>query len=395
MTRMQVTQWLLANGEVITEPALEMTASGRKVRVAGTTDSVYYGELHGLLTRAAETVAAQRGTTVWMELPYDVPKLVRTVAGIPDTQVKLHLVHDPTNAYAKTVTWWRFKDANSPFEVLLVATMWPRRGDLTSQEVDISLAVPIRRYGYSEEMEVCTTRTATFSELNDNSMSRTDHYYVWQEFLRDHEPDWPSNLLEHKTHSYARPAVTQYLKALQAFEELESIQVPDFSNPEKPGYMTLDLYDTNVNAELLSDLAEYLDGAPTIEQAAQLYQQMLDTLRSVGISVGKKSENDFMAAMLAGDSEVLNMQVQRLAEQGMSLDRHHRLSTHLPSGTFIVECDHAMTDRNQVAEKWEEAVTMASLTGQEDDLLAYAKAYAADRIKQRTKTILKERAETV
>ena len=50
-----------------------------------------------------------------------------------------------------------------------------------------------------------------------------------------------------------------------------------------------------------------------------------------------------------------------------------------------------VSDRNAVAEKWEEAKTMASLTGEEDLLLGYAKAYAQNSIQGRTERILRER----
>jgi hypothetical protein len=61
------------------------------------------------------------------------------------------------------------------------------------------------------------------------------------------------------------------------------------------------------------------------------------------------------------------------------------LSVHLPTGTFIVECTHGDVDKNVVAEKWEEALTMASLTGEEDTLLAYAREYAKKHNATRTK----------
>jgi hypothetical protein len=394
---MEPTEWLLSNGEVITEPALEMTSTGRKVRVAGTTDSVYSGELEELLARAANTLAAQRGARVQMELPPNMTEFLRDALGleVADTNgAKLHLIHDPTNAHAKTIAWWRFKDSSSPLEVLLVAKMEPAHWrDVVQQRVTIWLAVPyaVENRGLLKTPRVSITYSHRFSDVIDNALSRHEKYYTWTEYTRDNPPDWPITHLADTTHSYARPAVTQYLKALQDFEDLDSITVPDLSDPDTPAYKTLELYETNVNAELLSDLAEYLDGAPTIEQVAKLYQEMLDTLRSVGIEVSKKSENDFMAALLAGEKETLNMQVSRLDEENQSVDYGHRLVVHLPSGTFIVECDHVHTDHNQVAEKWEEAMTMASLTGQESELLAYAKEYAKDRIKKRTTKILKER----
>lgn len=395
MTRMERQRWLLSNGEIVTEPALEMTGTGRKVRVAGTTDSVYASELPGLLDRAADTLAAQRGTHVWMELPDDFAVLNRNIAGLSASdwnRAQLHLVHDPTNHTGKTVCYWRFKASDSPFEVLLVASMEAQ--GTSSQVVNVKIVVPFVRYNWERAARAYCVENERFSDLIEQSMSRHDNYYQWSEFVRDNPVEWPTDLFVHKTHTYARPAVNQFLTAVRAFEDLESIEVPDLSNPDAPAYVTLELYDTNVNAELLSDLAEYLDGAPTVEKVAEVYQELLNALRAVGINVGTKSENDFMAALLAGDNETLRMTVMGLAEEDGDVDRSHKLSVHLPTGTFIVECDHADVDPNHVAEKWEEAMTMASLTGDEDTLLAYAKAYAQDRIKKRTTKILKERTST-
>ena len=100
-----------------------------------------------------------------------------------------------------------------------------------------------------------------------------------------------------------------------------------------------------------------------------------------------------MAALLSGDKASLGVRVFNLAETNHNVDNAHKLSVHLPTGTFVVECNHQAVDHNEVAEKWEEALTMASLTGREDALLAYATAYAKDHAKKRTQTIIKERSQ--
>lgn len=393
MTRMEPTEWLLANGEVITEPALEMTSSGRKIRVAGTTKSVFASDLDNLLHRAANHVASERGTKVWMQMPeagFLTTILDHTGHSHRPRRARLHVVHDPSDRQAATLCWWRFKDPSGPYEVLLLAYMHRQGyGEDPRQSVNISIAIPLR-HGASG-IRVVNVTGEHFADLS--SFIPGDHYYEWDEFLRDNPVSWPDEHLGGRTFAFARPAIQHMLKVIHDFEELAEIEVPDTSDPATPDYRTLELYDTNVNAELINDMREYLDGAPTVEKVAEVYQQMLEMMRSIGIAVGKKDENDFLAALLGKETETLSIPVLKLPEEGGSIDHNHRLTIHLPTGSFIVECDHAGLDRNRVAEKWEEAKVMASLTGQEDELLAYAKAYAGKQIQKRTTTILKERIE--
>ncbi len=393
MTRMEPQEFLLGDGTIIKEPPLEMSGSGRKVRVAGTTTSVFMNEIDELIGRAAKDVAVANGTHVWMQT--DVAQRLRGVFDWTTANNKLHLVHDPTNTSGMTDLWWRFKDVNTPFEVVLWVRMQSasRGAGATAQNIWTSMVLPGRAY-YGEHAPKVTFRVMdkTYADYIQGL-----HYLdsslpsKWWDFLRDNPAGWGEDLMSANAHAHSRAGVAALLKIVRQFDSLDEIQVPNLGDPFNPSYLTLALHDSNVNAELISDMTEYLDGAPTIEQAAELYQQMLDTLRSVGITINAKSHNDFLAAMLVGDKASLNMQVYNLAEQSHAVDHDHKLSVHLPTGTFVVECTHTEVDKNVVAEKWEEALTMASLTGQEDELLAYARRYAAEHNQRRTEKILEER----
>lgn len=397
MTRMEPREWLLGTGEVVREPPLEMSGSGRKIRVAGTTESVYNTEIDMLLRQAVDRIASDKHTTVWLDITGGLEDRIRYAIGFRPAEAKgkLHLVHDPGNAAGYTDLWWRFKDVGTPFEVLLWARLKNHRtaGSVNGQFLHVSLVTPARNAFDQNNLPVLLVKDKYFSEYVNLTrfQGNSDLPPKWQEFVRDNPPDWPVDLLGDGNHPHARAGVAALLKVVREFEAIDEIEVPDMGDPFNPAYRTLKLHGTNVNAELLSDLTEYLDGAPTIEQAAELYQQMLETLRSVGISVQGKSPNDFLAAMLAGEKSTLNMQVFGLSEEQMRVDQDHKLSVHLPTGTFIVECTHQDVDKNQVAEHWEAAKTMASLTGEADELLAYARAYAASNQERRTKSILKER----
>lgn len=386
LTRFEPRTWLLANGEVIAEPLLEQTSSGRKVRVAGTTDSVYSGELDELLNRAADTLAAQRGTHVWLNNAGSFFDKNIDRAGVTKDRASLHLLNEKDS----TQCWWRFKDPESSHEVLVVVTLRQNGLNYTTQSF---VTIPYRGWEQTwNGVEPQYVTAVNPDELLNIALSRVDDHSTWHEFCRDNPIDWPEFGFQH--HTTPRAAVKNLLEAVRNIEDRATIQVPRLSHPyQSPEYREMELYGSNVNADFMSELTEYLDGAPTVERALELYQELLQSMRAAGIQVGdKKGENDFLAALLAGDRKSLNIPVTHLAEEGIeNRDGNHRLTVHLPTGTFIVECDHREVDRNAVAEKWEEAKTMASLTGEEDLLLGYAKAYAQNAIKGRTERILQER----
>lgn len=397
LTRFEPKSWLLANGEIVKEPAMEQTSTGRKVRVAGTTDSMYASELEECIGKAVQAVAKSKGTSVVIPLEDWRRQEVNALGFDPTvTKAKMHLIHDPTNQRGTTTAWWRFKHPTLAFEVVLYSQMIgsPAANQPGRQVIQTSIVIPgINHYGSG--LGASWTKTADAGFTNYLSMARyADGFdeYKWREFVRDNPPSWATNWLDTITSPTQRHAVTEYLKIVREFESYEAIQIPDLTNPSAaPAWLDLELYETNVNAELVADLTDYLDSAPTIEQVAELYDTMLQTLRGAGINVSGKSSNDFLAALLAGDKASLNMDVLALAEGEFQIDHMHKLSVHLPTGTFIVECSHATGDKDTVAHEWEEARTMAALTGDEPELLAYARAYAKEKNDKRTKQILKER----
>lgn len=398
LTRFEPRSWLLGNGEIIKEPSLERTASNRKVRVVGTTESVYNGDLESLLGRAARSLATQKGTNVLLDLT-QAQEHERAELRYDPTQTKaeLHLVHSPTDKAAKTICWWRYKHPTMPFEVVLSATLSNHaiHSTPTQQAMSVSAVIPARTYYESMDPSWQTVTDENFSAMT-NLLTPLDSQlrYKWIEFIRDNPPNWPAGLLGSRNHPQQRGAVAAFLAAVRELEDIDTIQVPDFSDPYKPAWMNLELYQTNVNNTFIDDMKEYLDGAPTIEQVAGMYDEILKTLRSIGIAVSGKSANDFMAALLAGEKSTLNMDVLALAEEGYQVDQDHKLSVHLPSGSFIVSCTHKGVDKGAVHQEWEEARTVAALTGNESELLAYARAYAQKHSEGRTQRILSERVAT-
>lgn len=401
MTRMEPKSWLLGNGEIVREPTLETTMAGRKIRVAGTKQSVYDYDIDQLLWDSVQILAAQKQTHVHIETTQPLKAIIAKTVGFEPAQTpaKLHLVHAAGERNAKTIVWWRFKDSKTPFEALLTLTMGSAGGVANPQRITALVTVPTRQYDHDDRTMIFAVNVNEhrWSTMLNQVARLTEHgsfdyEMAWEEFIRDNPPDWDSSLLGTEQCTTLRSACAELLKKVREFDGMDYIEVPDFGDPDNPSWRRLELYDTNYNQALVQDLADYLDGAPTVEQAAELYGQMLETLRACGIVIdGNLTSNDFQTALLNGDKAALGVRVFGLAETEHRTDDDHKLSIHLPTGTFIVECDHKEVSQTETAEKWEEALTMASLTGREDELLAFAKAYAKQHRKSRTKKILNER----
>lgn len=382
MTRFEPHEWLLANGEVVKEPPLEQTTTGLKVRVAGTKDSFYSKDLDDLLSKAAQTIAAEKGTTVFLPLMYAA---AREAALVPTNQsTSLHLT--AATHVTSTRCWWKFKHPSMPFTVTLTVDMDQARGSVANV---LSTKVVCQRI----DPQATEAHFYTYSSIDEylayQGLSSDDLYAV-REFIRDNPLEWADGTLdyENKTLPVARMAAQDLLAIVRKLEALDEIEWPDLRNPKNPGHFTLELFDSSVNSQFVSELTDYLEGAPGAEKAAAIYEDLLEALRSIGIVLNKGS-NDLLSALNTGTT--FSAQVTNLAEEGFKIDHSHALTVNIPTGTFIVDCNNRNVNLNEVAEQWEEAKTLASLTGQEDELLAYAREYAKQHSAKRAKRILKER----
>lgn len=387
--------WLLTNGETVTEPRLEMTATGLKVRVAGTSISAYTKDMDSLILKSVQEVAQQRGTEVWMPL-HNLKDAMQGSAGfVPDeTPAELFALSSADNA--QTIAWWRFRHPTLPIEALLQVRAGKTRtsyGGVTEQrEVVTKLTTP-------DTIPALTMNAVAMSEQAYNFNTQVyklngQEYTTAQEFVRDNPPSaWDPGMLGRQTPNTERQAVEALLKKVRACEELESVEILDLRDPLNPEWMELELYETNVNANFLSDLTEFLEGTPTVQEALRIYEELRDCLRGIGLVLEKKGESDFSKALLSDDPAGMLVDVTRPHVEGNGFDTNHKIRMHLPTGTFVVDCS-LTTDLNAVAEKWEEARTIASLSGEEDTLLAYANEVAKRGHKERARKVIRERGRT-
>lgn len=395
--------WLLTSGEVVSEPALEETASGRKVRIAGTTTSMFTKDVDDLLYKGVQAIAKAKGEKVWMALDEGLRKQAKSsiygnsiVAGVKPT---LHMLKAGGSTYGsgqQTTAWWRFRHASLPVEAYVVIQMSPAhsgygRSNTTNQDVRTALLVPSTIPAQSQTVSYVHSISSDLDEWT-NGLNDADHRLRFQEMLRDNKPNWHDDVtMRQQVIAGDRLAVKAFLDDTQAMEAFDKFDVPDLRDPSKPTWLSLDLQDTNVTGEFIQTLKDYLDGGTIVEEVKKHWDEITRLMRSTGLVLEEKDEASFSTALAGGEPVQITVQSPP-NEAGHLVDHAHSVVLHLPTGTMIVNCAQSQkTSKNEIATKWDEALTMASLTGQEDALLAYARRFAETANQRRTAQIMSER----
>lgn len=401
LVRSSPRSWLLTDGSVITEPRLEVSGSNRRVRVAGQPDtSTYYNDLHNMLDQAAHTFARQRGQEVLLETTRDLKSMWTSALSFDPGAIPsaiLGPVHDPENTRNATLCWWRFRHPTVPQLEAYVTVTLKGLGNLNYVR-SAKVWMPVRAYwGDTTDTQIVETNGAYCGNFTGRLNGTDEH--EWDRWIEQNLPDWKDTLtLGDSTTGGARAAVKDLLKVVRAVEKHDSLELPDFTDVANPSYARFELVASNVNGQFISDMAEYLDGETAVNQALEHYQSLLTMLRSMGVDVQTPAtvDNDFAAAMLSGQSGSLHMEVSNVVhpDEGreFQVDHEHTLSVHLPTGTFLVECNARPQDPDEIDQKWREAKTIARLTGEEDELLAYARKYAAEQRSGRAQSIVAVRS---
>lgn len=389
--------WLLADGSVVTEPALEETSTGRKVRIPGTTLSAFSRDVDELIYQGVQALALKRNTKVWMPLDDQQRRMMeqnyfdsRVTKG---HKASLHLL-DSSRSRGATTVWWRFRHPTLPVEAMLVCDMqsgYSYRGQGASMTVQTVLLMQSTNPDHANQVTMVHATSSDLSDFWGSLRTAVGHRLRFQELVRDSPPNWYSDFqLNARTVNGERVGVRELLTDVERIDGFDEIDVPDLREPEAPAWLRLNLIDTNCSGEFVQSLKDYLDGESVLGEAVKHYNEMVRLLRSAGLVMPEQEEASFAAALAGGDPVQIEVE-SKPNEVGHGIDNEHSVVLHLPTGTMIVNCARRMASRDEIAHKWEEAVTMASLTGQEDALLAYARKFAETENERRAKKILDER----
>lgn len=378
--------WLLMNGEVVREPALEQTPSGRKMRVAGTNLTCFTRDMDTLLLGALKRAANDRNTEVWMPLTQFDQRIRGELGYKPEeTRAELYLLN---SQLTKTVFWWRFRHPTLPVEAYLTVRSDKPDGWSSTHTVSSTLTMPRTDQDLQRgPTRITTTRDQDFSNVYYFLSDPEDRQ--WQEFVRDNPPEWVGPLLRNHDIQAEKVVIQTLLTMARAADDLQTITVPDLRDLENPGWLELELHGTNFNGSVLSDMQDYLEGSASVNETLRLYNEFREGLRAIGVVLEERTEDHFHQALLSGDRGPLTVQVLSGAHDEEGVDSDHTLTMHLPTGTFVVNCSAA--GKNAVADRWEEVHTVASLTGEEDVLLAFAREYVRTSSEKRARKIINKR----
>jgi hypothetical protein len=386
-------RWLLTDGSVVDEPALEETSTGRKVRVAGTDLSAFSRDIDDLLIKAVRGIAQDRGAQVWMPV-HDAQRATERQLGFQPDKTVAEVYVLKTDRAQKTRAWWKFRHTTLPIEAYLVieAGYEQPRSNTSHHEVRGRIVTPDTRANTQDvAANVIVEEGFSFNDLTDNL--EWDQRTKIREFIRDNPPAQAdlAPIMGVLRYGVERLMIEDVLKRVRLADGVDTIQIPDLRDPDNPAWLDLELYETNVNGNFMAELAEYLEGTPSVARALELYRDLQSTLRTLGLNLSDRSEDDFTKGLLAGvGNRHLDAQVLSPAGEGQGVDPAHTLTMDLASGTFVVNCSLSV-NQNVVADRWDEVKTIASLTGEDDVLLAFAKEYVRRENEARAKKIIKER----
>lgn len=381
-------RWLLTDGQLVETPDLEETPSGRRVRIAGTTISGWAKDILDVINAG---VQSQYGAKLWMQLgDASDPSMDRTFGVDMSKTSALHLLakRDPNTQYRGESSdfVWKFVSAEGipAYLVLTVSTGWYEN---VLGEHDSTLRVNI----YYADTRVVSVKVQTeynpaFVVLNDegkftNTLSKIWHINYddrmeWEKYLDTQGSEF---LLPAVTAQTAGDAMKALLHMVAKIDSLETIQIPDLRDPENVREM-LDLHfvSSTVPGTLASDIADYLDGLPKVSEALDYYDKLVTVLRQIGVVTVKQNATEIAKALSSLEGITIEIKPKApMSPDGTYPDHQHVVRFNLAAGLVQVDCENDF-DVN-AHQEWREAMTIASLTGQEDELLEYARAKTAQK----------------
>lgn len=380
-------QWLLGNGEIVTEPTMEQSGSGKKLRIVGTETSAYTKDMNTMILAAVDETAKAKNTYVWQPLHEREERMLSTAdVSLQQNRGDLYLLRPGDDVRTKGATrlWWRFTHPEFPsVEAVLVVNAYPAG---TGHQVNVTLTMPDTRV--TDLMEPSFVKA-------DSENFVADAWYYFTSYGQDHKfrtfglnnpPEWTRSLVGSTTWVTDRQVAQELLRLCNLIDSFAEIEVLDARDIDDLKYMTLEPTQSNYNGGFRQSVAEYLAGATGIEQATRIYRELVDAMRSLGITMGPVSENDFQRALLEGEEHALRTEIGPVAgEEG----HRHTLHVHLSTGTFAMTCPHHNPD--VVATEWERVKTIAQLTGEEPALLAFATEYGRSRDDARARKVMRDR----
>ena len=373
--------WLLENGELVEEPELEVSGSHRRVRVKGRQEtSVYMKERDTIIQEAVERVATRKRTDILTCLSRS-EAIDHEQGDLPEAAL------DVDGDRVKPITCtWVYRHESLPVTARIQITL---------------------RHNYRRQYKVSSQ--LTFDEVSARSRHQPHTGRVsgglwdidmpgryWDQRSEDlrsalDRSDLDKHFITH-TCASEREAIRTLRDQINVFEEREHVQVPDVRDPSNVRWLTLSFQSSNIEGQLLSDLADYLDSEPIVEQVAEKYAELRQLMRYLGLVLDERSPDDFQRAASLGGDDALRVKVSATNPDGTD-DHAHSVLLHLATGTITVSCpSRSRISDEQLADSWKLARFEAEMRGELDALMGYYRSMIEDQDRHQVISVINQRS---
>lgn len=375
-------KWLLTDGRIVEEPDLEQSDSGRRVRVRGSSKSVYMKELDDLIYRSVTQFAAKAGAQVWMRVQNDDPIIeLDNELGTASRIDKPHFVSPEDDSYGgrSSSLVWTFRHETLPLAARITLDMMePRRRynrqDAT-QQATVSVTYPsthpsdgFDRAWVPDADDVNDFQFAIHGDSSNEFAQQRQNFVDW---LRETGGSW-KEFLGTTTWNNEREAAGGIARIVRIIESLDEVSIPDLRDPANPQWLPLKLHSTTYSRDFTQSLVDFINGQPLVEQIQEHWNAMTSLMRRAGLVTGDLEESDFHA-MLQGELDRVGIEVNPVSapnEEG-GRDVPHTVGFNLATGTITVTCSVRDTHPNDVATEYEVARIKAEVQGELDSFLGY------------------------
>lgn len=358
---------MLADGTLIDPPDLEISAGGRRVRVAGGQHkSRPYYEHPKVLREAVMALGRGPGLPVYAtEEERHRAALDYTVGGDHASKILLPAKLENGNIVHAV----RFEDPSCPHMDAWLLNILVPVGVNTYHQTFLCYRDSITNSASSPSYSALARTGADWPRPYNLS---PDEHTAWQTLINAGCPE-PVVAVGSTPHT-ARKAVKRFVERARQHEELDHVYIPDLRDPSNPRWLKLERVYSNWTSESHSDMAAVVNAGPLVEQLIDCTAKMQQLLANLGVTVQAMPTEASWFAAAGGDVAAINVSVH--PENGVDVvDHQHVVYLHLLSGAVHVACSHDRNTRNEAGEAYEVAKFKAELTGQADELLAFAQEY--------------------
>ena len=359
--------WLLEDGRIVEGPELEVSGSGRKVRIKGRQDtSVFRKDRDSIIQMAVEDIASRHGTDILTCLNRS-RAISNDESSLPEASLKV----DEIGGIENFSCIWRFQHHTLPL----------------TAKIRVELRRIGRRYVVDSNLEF-----DEISKLSRHSPHKGYHRGVWEidqpvrrwgdeaHFVRE-ELDKANfaDYFESVSCRNQHDAITRIRNHINRFEEWSSIQIPDLRDFNNVRWIELQLRDSNINGKLLSDITDFVDSKALVDRISEKYQELRAMLRHLGIVANDLNPDDFQSAVSIDPDALLQVEITEDGNPGQ-----HSVYLHLHTGTLSVQCNANTADAdNDAADSWNLARFEAEMRGELDSFLNFYASKEEDSSRHR------------